>query len=411
MADIRNRVKELRTVRYGDLVPNPANWRGHPESQRKAYAGIVDSIGFAGAALARELDDGRLMLIDGHMRRETHPDAELPVLVTDLTEDEANTVLATYDPISAMAEADAAALDSLLRNVNSDNADVQAMLAALAESAGLYQDTPQAGEDAGAQIDRAEELRELWQTERGQLWVIPSKTARGEHRLLCGDSTNADDVGRVMAGERADALINDPPYGMRLDADFSDMKSNLKFASENKEFGGRRYDNVTGDHSDYDAAPVRALFSDVKEQFWFGADYYSSTLGDTMHEGAWLVWDKRLDESADLMFGSCFELVWSAQSHKRDILRIKWAGLFGIEQEPERKRFHPNHKPVNLYTEIITRYLKDAAIIADCYGGAGSNMVACEQLARQCRMLELEPKYVAVILQRMKDMGLEPRLA
>lgn len=128
MADIRNRVKELRTVRYGDLVPNPANWRGHPEQQRKAYEGIVESIGFAGAALARVLDDGRLMLIDGHMRRETHPDAELPVLITDLTEDEANTVLATYDPISAMAQADAAALDSLLRTVNSDNASVQAML-------------------------------------------------------------------------------------------------------------------------------------------------------------------------------------------------------------------------------------------------------------------------------------------
>ncbi len=277
-----------------------------------------------------------------------------------------------------------------------DDADLQALLDELTP--------PIPADDPGAQIDRAAELQQKWQTERGQLWTI------GKHRLLCGDSTNAEDVARLMAGERADALINDPPYGMRLDADFSEMRSKPQFATEKKAFGGRKYDNVTGDHEDYDAVPVRELFQDVKEQFWFGADYYSASLGDTMHSGAWLVWDKRLDESADLMFGSCFELLWSAQPHKRDILRVKWAGIFGTEQEPEHQRFHPNHKPVALYTAILARTIPNAEVVLDCYGGAGSSMVACEQLTRQCRMMELEPKYCAVILERMSGMGITPEL-
>jgi hypothetical protein len=71
--ELRNRIIELRYVRASDLVHNPKNWRGHSKQQRKVYRDLVDAIGFAGAELARVLDDGRLMLIDGHMRAEEHP--------------------------------------------------------------------------------------------------------------------------------------------------------------------------------------------------------------------------------------------------------------------------------------------------------------------------------------------------
>jgi len=252
MADIRNRVKEYRLVRAGDILPNPRNWRTHPQAQKDAYRAIAESIGFAGALLTRELDDGRLMLIDGHMRQSENPDELLPVLITDLSESESDTVLATFDPISAMAQADAAALDSLLRTVNSDSAAVQAMLAQLADDAGLYQDAhPNAGEDQGAQIDRADELREKWQTERGQLWVIPSKTGKGEHRLLCGDSTNADDVGRVMAGERADITHADPPYGI----DLLSKRGNVGKS--------QAYDPVIGDDQPFDPVPFLSYAKDT----------------------------------------------------------------------------------------------------------------------------------------------------
>ena len=397
-------------IRASEITPHPQNPRRHPQFQRDVVAASFEELGQI-APIVININNG--YLVDGEERSwlalDQDDDVELDVIYVDLTEEEHQKALLYLDHSASLAEIDAARLDDLLRDVNSDQPAIQQMLAELAENSGLYGDEGSGADDPGAQIDRAAELQEQWQVKRGDLWIIPSKSGKGEHRLLCGDSTNADDAARVMGGERADAMINDPPYGMRLDADFSEMRSKLRFAAEKHAFGGRKYDNVTGDHQDYDATPVRALFEDVKEQFWFGADYYSSTLGDTQHSGSWLVWDKRLDETMDKMFGSCFELIWSAQSHKRDIVRVRWAGIFGVEQEPEHERYHPNHKPVDLYCALLSR-IDDAVVIVDCYCGAGSTIVACEQLGRQARAIEIEPKYVAVTLQRLADMGLTPEL-
>src|SRR5205823_14736839 len=102
---IRNRVRELRTVRAGDLRPHPRNWRRHPERQRSALRALLRDIGYADALPAR--DDGQaLVLIDGHLRRALTPDAMVPVLVLDVSEAEADTVLATLAPLAAPAAPD-----------------------------------------------------------------------------------------------------------------------------------------------------------------------------------------------------------------------------------------------------------------------------------------------------------------
>jgi hypothetical protein len=129
---IRDRIKELRRVPARELRPNPKNWRTHPPAQQDALRGVLAEIGYAGALLARELDDGSLELIDGHLRAETTPDLPVPVLVVDLTSAEADKLLATFDPLSQMAGVDPAALESLLSEVHSDNAAVQALLDQLA---------------------------------------------------------------------------------------------------------------------------------------------------------------------------------------------------------------------------------------------------------------------------------------
>lgn len=127
--NVRDRVIELRRVRAGDLLAHPANWRTHPPAQQRALRGVLDEIGFAGAVLARQREDGRLELIDGHLRAETvNPEERVPVLVLDLTAAEADTLLAVFDPISALAGRDQQQLERLLASVPTANENVRELV-------------------------------------------------------------------------------------------------------------------------------------------------------------------------------------------------------------------------------------------------------------------------------------------
>lgn len=127
----RNRIQGLEFVRAGDLRPNPKNWRRHSTDQADAMRGVLESIGYAGAVIARRCDDGALELIDGHLRAELDADETLPVLVLDVTAAEADLLLATYDPLSAMADTDEGLLATLLEQVDTDNEAVAQLLADL----------------------------------------------------------------------------------------------------------------------------------------------------------------------------------------------------------------------------------------------------------------------------------------
>ena len=128
---VRDRIRELRRVKASELRPHPRNWRTHPESQQNALRGVLAEVGYADALLARELPDGSLGLVDGHLRAETTPDSEVPVLVLDITEEEADLVLATLDPLAGMAEANNSKLESLLDGMNVASQDLQGMLDSL----------------------------------------------------------------------------------------------------------------------------------------------------------------------------------------------------------------------------------------------------------------------------------------
>ena len=135
-----DRVRELRRVRAGDLVPHPKNWRLHPEQQRAALRGILKEVGYCSALTARELPDGRLQLIDGHLRAETTPDEEVPVLVVDVSELESDKLLMTLDPLAALADTNERALEQLLGQVQTGDEGLASMYAGLAEAAGLLED-------------------------------------------------------------------------------------------------------------------------------------------------------------------------------------------------------------------------------------------------------------------------------
>jgi ParB-like chromosome segregation protein Spo0J len=118
---IRDRIKELRRVKASELFANELNWRTHPPGQQEALRSTLAEIGYADALIAREAPNGDLVLIDGHLRKEITPDVEVPVLIVDLNEDEAKKLLATLDPMAAMAETDKEALGKLLQQVDAEN--------------------------------------------------------------------------------------------------------------------------------------------------------------------------------------------------------------------------------------------------------------------------------------------------
>lgn len=125
---IRDRIKELRRVPARDLRPNPRNWRVHPARQQEALRGILAEVGYADALLARELPDGSLELIDGHLRAETTPEALVPVLVLDVSEEEANKLLAILDPLAGLAESDHDALLQLANNADFESPVLRQLL-------------------------------------------------------------------------------------------------------------------------------------------------------------------------------------------------------------------------------------------------------------------------------------------
>jgi|SRR6516225_7491610 hypothetical protein len=131
---IRNRIKEHRRVRAGDLIPHERNWRNHPDVQRDTLRALYAEVGFARSLLAYELPDGRLKLIDGHLRRELEPDMFVDVEVLDVNESEARKLLLSMDSVAGLAEADQEVVDQLLEITKADSAALGEFFLSLAKS-------------------------------------------------------------------------------------------------------------------------------------------------------------------------------------------------------------------------------------------------------------------------------------
>ncbi len=142
----------------GELRPNPRNWRTHPDAQRDALRGVLAEVGYADALLARELDDGSLELVDGHLRAETTPEAIVPVLVLDVSQEEADKILLTLDPLAALAGVDDRRLTDLLTSTQFVSPQLEQLLD------GLAQDAARAERDACDGAERPEvEIPEAFQ--------------------------------------------------------------------------------------------------------------------------------------------------------------------------------------------------------------------------------------------------------
>lgn len=248
-----------------------------------------------------------------------------------------------------------------------------------------------------AEMDRAEELREKWQTERGQLWVIPSAHG-GEHRLLCGDSTVKADVDRAIAGLVTPLMVTDPPYGVEYDQDWR----------SNNRTGKVQNDDNASWLKTWQHSPASVAY--VWHAYWHAMTvFHDLELANYQHR-AQIIWNKPRHVFSQGHYHwkhePCFYVV-------RKGATADWSGdrkqntVWDIESDADAPGNHGTQKPVECMARPIRNHNGN---VYDPFGGSGTTMVACEQLGRQCRMIEIEPKYCAVILERMANMGLEPRL-
>jgi site-specific DNA-methyltransferase (adenine-specific) len=387
--EFKNRVKELRMVKGSELHPHPRNWRKHPEKQLKALRGLLGEVGFAGAELARELEDGTLQLIDGHARASMVGDSEIPVLILDVDESEADKILATFDPIGAMAETNKENLDAILRQIQTSDEDVAKLLSDLAEDAGLY-----LGEDADLLTDPddvpdapAEPI-----TKVGDLWLL------GEHRLLCGDSTKADDVTRLMNGRKADLWLTDPPYNVAYtgktadaltidndsmsDGDFrAFLVQCFQIAFDNLKAGGSYYIW----HADTEGLNFRGAIADC---------------GETLRQC--LIWQKNVmvmgRQDYHWQHEPCLYGWKKGASHGWYTDRKQTTLL--VFDRPSRSTEHPTMKPVRLFQYQIGNSTAPQGLVFDSFLGSGTTLIACQELGRTCYGLELSPSYCDVIVAR-----------
>ncbi len=267
---------------------------------------------------------------------------------------------------------------------------------------GFELDQPE-GEDPGAQIDKAEELREKWGVQTGQMWKL------NEHRLICGDCTDRAVVERVMGGERAQAVFIDPPYmtfgsstGKLESGDFNMLAPFwdivVKTAQENLDDGRAAF--ICCDWRSYPTL-FKAAFTHMTVKNLIVWD-----LGGALKMGS-----GNFRPSYELLIyaiNNRFGGNWLDKQHgawkiedrsARDLWTIKQS-----EAAPGVNRKHSSQKPVELSDYALGNIAREGEIVFDYFSGSGTVLVSCERLGMRCRAIEIDPSYVAVAIQRWVDM-------
>ncbi len=386
--------------KYDELLPLKKLKRSkhqrnkHPQDQIQRLAKIMEAHGVRHPIHISKLS-GQVCF--GHGRWEAaklNKYESFPVIYQDFKDDdEEYSCVQSDNAIAHWAELDLGAINMDIGNLGPDfDIDLLGIKDLVIEPADKFE--AQCDEDAVPEhVEPNAKLGDVYQL--------------GRHRLMCGDSTSITDVEKLMAGDKADMVFTDPPYGMNVDTNYKDenRKSsgiyNGKDMERAKSVSHRR---VIGDGSDFKPDLINgvfAAFNYVDEIFLFGADYYAELLPNR-NDGSWVVWDKVTKKDGEVsgiskFHGSNFELCWSRKKHKRDLARIMHKGLGSVEND---KRVHATQKPVALPTWFFEQWGEGRTNVADLFGGSGSTLIACEKTNRRCFMMELDPHYIDVIIAR-----------
>jgi len=415
-----------------ELAENPLNWRRHPDTQLSALSDVITEVGWAGACLFNERT-GRL--IDGHARRKVAIEQgceKVPVLVGDWSEADEAKILATLDPLAAMAEADAAALDALLRDVQTGSQAVADMLTGLATEAGVIPKdvTPGAG---GDEFDATPEEGPT-RTAVGEVWVIG-----GKHRLIVGDNTAPENVRRLMDGKTVGLCFTSPPYAQQRDygeaakekvQDWHALMCGT-FANLPMDPAGQVLVNLGLIHRDGEWVPYWDGWIEwMRQQGWRRFGWYVWDQGSGLPGD----WSGRLAPSFEFIFHFNREAVKALHCVEKKGENIrkanpKWSALrdkdgtvnqmtspdacLNTHKIPDSvirayrsgrvEIGHPATFSVGFASCVVEAWPGD---VYDPFLGSGTTLVAAHRLGRTCYGCELECRYADVILKRAEAEGL-----
>ena len=380
------------TITLADYQPHKRNYNRHPASQIERLRASLRKFG-----QPRNIVVWRKYFVAGHgvaqaAMAEGWQTLRANEIPADWPETRVMAFLAADNELSRLSDPDQAALAALidearqfdgelLTAIGYDDKEFDELLKEVGKS------TTTTNGDAPPQVDRADELRKLWQVEPGQLWRI------GDHRLVCGDCTDAATVARVMGGEKADLAWFDPPFGIDLKPQRQKTEAIENDGKEDAQALWRKFLPILKSYM----SPDTHLFLC---QGWSEFDWTLPLVRQHFFIKSKVVWSKN---------------VWGIGYYTRpkheDILYC-WNGNPPTIDEPvadvwdiarENAPIHAAEKPPELSSIAIEHFSKASNIVVDWFAGVGGSMIACQHLQRKARAIELSPAYCSVILQRMAD--------
>lgn len=377
------------------LIPHARNARTHSEDQVAQIAGSIAEFGFVNPVLVG--DDG--VIVAGHGRVLASRKlglTEVPVIVlAHLTPTQRRALMIADNQIATnagwneeMLAMELAALKDEafdLELLGFDEADIDRLLAGTLEDEA---DDPDAAPEPPADpVSRP-----------GDIWIC------GEHRVLCGDATVLSDVETLLGGELADMTFCDPPYNVNYANSAKDKMRGKNRAILNdalgESFGAFLYD-----------ASVNILAVTKGAVYICMSSSELDTLQKAFREagGKWstfVIWAKNTFTLGRADYQRQYEPILYGWKDGADHY---WCGArdqgdVWLIDKPHKNDLHPTMKPVSLVERAIRNSSKSRDIVLDPFGGSGTTMIAAERAGRRARLIELDPKYVDVIVQRWQEM-------
>ena len=389
-----NMTSEMERVPVDRLIPYINNARTHSPEQIKKLRASLREFGFVNPVII----DREYNVIAGHgriMAAKEEGITEVPCVYVDhLTEAQRKAYILADNRMALDAGWD----EELLR-VEIDalrEMDFDPMLAGFDEKelAALY-----AGDGEGAaddDFDLSAALEKAAFVQPGDLWMV------GRHRLMCGDATKPEDVQKLMDGKRANLIVTDPPYGVsfksasgltiqndsiKAEEFYTFLLSAFNNMAEVLEKGGAAYVF----HADTEGLNFRRAFIDAGFHLAGVCIWVKNSLVLGRSDYQW--------QHEPILYGFL-------QNGKHPWYSDRKQTTIWNYDKPKRNENHPTSKPLDLLGYPITNSSQENSIVIDTFGGSGSTMMACEQTGRECRMMELDPKYASVILRRfVEDFG------